>query len=134
MLKKGDVISYPYRWLREAEANRSADGAKERPCALVAAVTLKDRRTFVFLCAISSKPPSPGQVAIEIPALERRRAGLDRYPSAWVYVDETNLDVLGESWYFAPDAEPIGSFSQKFLSRVAVAAEAHSNGRVVKRR
>jgi len=133
LLKRGDVVVYPYRWLGEAQRDRSEDGAKERPCALIAALTLKDGSTVAFLCAISSKPPASDQVAIEAPALERKRAGLDRYPQAWVYVSELNRDVLGASWYIAPDADPLGSFSARFLSRVATAVAGHVQGRIVNR-
>lgn len=133
MLKLGDVILYPYRWAREADEARSEDGAKDRPCAFVAALIARDGTTVAFLCAISSKPPSPDQVALEVPPLERKRAGLSRYPQAWVYVSEINRDVLERSWYIPPDAQPIGSFSARFRSRLAAAVRTHAIGRIINR-
>jgi len=38
--------------------------------------------------AITSQPPRADQRALEVPATERRRAGLTRYPRAWIVVSE----------------------------------------------
>jgi hypothetical protein len=110
----GDIVIYPYRWANEAAADRSIDGAKERPCCLV--LRLLDG-TLIFL-AISSKPPATDQEALEIPQTERRRAGLGKYPHAWIYVGESNRDAdLGLSWYLEPQKPP-GAFSPAFLTTV----------------
>jgi hypothetical protein len=110
----GDIIAYPYRWAAEAAEDRSIDGAKERPCCLV--IRLLDG-TLIFL-AISSKPPGADQEALEVPQIERRRAGLGKYPQAWIYIGESNRDAdLGLSWYLEPQ-KPMGSFSPAFLATV----------------
>ncbi len=38
LFKPGEIIVYPYRWLGEAQAGRSPDGAKDRPCCVVVSV------------------------------------------------------------------------------------------------
>lgn len=73
----------------------------------------------LLLLAISSQPPSPEQIAMEIPDTERRRAGLSRYPRAWIVVSEYNYDVAEESWYFEPNRPALGTFSAPFLRQVA---------------
>ena len=113
----GDVVAYPYRWAAEAEEDRSIDGAKERPCCLL--LRLLDG-TLIFL-AISSKPPRDQQEAVDIPPIERRRAGLGKYPQAWIYVSESNRDAdLGLSWYLEPQ-KPMGALSPAFLTTVKLA-------------
>lgn len=87
---RGSIIIYPYLWLRQA-ASGETEGRKDRPCCLLLAV--KDQGTgehHMMLLAISSQPPSADQRAIEIPAIERRRAGLSRYPAAWIVTSEFN--------------------------------------------
>jgi hypothetical protein len=116
----GDVIVYPYRWAGERSQARAVDGAKDRPCCLVLTTIDKNGREIILLAAISSKPPRGDQAAIKVPDIERRRAGIDRYPDAWVYVDEVNQDRPADSWYLQPQT-PLGAFSRSFLSKVSVA-------------
>ena len=127
----GAVIVYPYRWASEAAEGRSVDGAKERPCCLV--TRLLDQS--LLLLAISSKPPAEDQEAIEIPPIERRRAGLGKYPQAWIYIGESNRDAdIGVSWYLEPQ-KPMGSFSPAFLTTIkqAFRASVAKGGSVVSR-
>ncbi len=63
----GDVIVYPYRWLEEARAERSPDGAKHRPCCVVVSVTDSRGETTILLTPISSKAPRAGQAALPVP-------------------------------------------------------------------
>lgn len=85
---------------------------------------VKDGRaglTHLALLAISSKPPTPQQAALEIPEMERRRAGLDTASRAWVYVSEWNYDIAERSFYLAPAEQPLGNFTPRFLALVAKA-------------
>jgi hypothetical protein len=131
----GDILLYPYRWRREADRNRSIDGAKDRPVCMVIRSTDAQGRPVVLLAPISSKPPQPGQSALEIPEIERRRAGLERYPRAWITVDEANADFdLGLSVYLEPQT-PLGRFSRPFLRVVAEQMRQNIRiGRLVSRR
>ncbi len=130
----GDVILYPYRWVEEAVAGRSVDGAKDRPCCLVVTTTNARGQQIIFLAPISSKPPRAGQLALLVPELERQRAGLDRHAEAWIYVDEVNQDRPEDSWCLEPQA-PLGAFSRAFFSKVAAAISRNARaGRIVARR
>ncbi len=133
-LKRGDVIAYPYRWARDMARANAPEGGKDRPCCLVLTITSDEGREVMFLAAISSKAPHADQAAIEIPDTERRRAGLTRYPQAWIYVDELNRDEPARSWYLEP-REPLGAFSKNFLAKVAGELRQRMTGiKVVKRR
>ena len=114
------MISYPYRWAREAAAHRAVDGTKARPCGVVVAAVTTSGQTHLLLAAISSKPPHADQEALALPEIERRRAGLDPSREAWIYVNEANEDVEGVSVYLT--GEPaIGAISRAFLEQVKAA-------------
>lgn len=114
--RAGDVWRYDYLWRRQHEAGET-EGRKTRPVALVAAIAGQDGRTNLFILPITSKPPTGGRMAIEIPRIERRRAGLDDIP-LWVMIDEYNHDILDASFYFDPNGR-IGRFSAAAQERIA---------------
>jgi hypothetical protein len=118
MPNKGSVIAYPYLWARQQKAGET-EGRKARPVCLV--LKLRDLKRDVhhlMLVAITSKPPSDNQVAVEVPDTERVRAKLTRYPRAWILVSEYNYDIAEESWYFEGSEEIIGTFSDPFVRQV----------------
>jgi hypothetical protein len=78
----------------------------------------------LVLVAITSQPPSKHQSTLEIPDTERRRAGLTRYPRAWIIVSEYNYDIAERSYYYEPNTPPLGAFSAAFLREVASALRA----------
>ena len=85
---QGSVILYPYLWVSQRDDGET-EGRKKRPTCLV--LRLDDPGHAVhhlILLAISSQPPRPDQIAIEVPDTERRRAGLSRSPRAWIVVSE----------------------------------------------
>ncbi|MCE3289822.1 MAG: hypothetical protein K0R83_1834, partial [Caulobacter sp.] len=127
---RGSVIVYPYLWLRQAQAGET-EGRKDRPCCL--SLAIEDSRTgehHLMLLAISSQPPSGDQKAIEIPATERRRAGLTRYPAAWIVTSEFNYDIAERSFYFDPSLPALGRFSAEFLKLVAQAVQTNRARRI----
>ena len=133
-LAAGEVIVYPYRWVEERDADRSQDGVKDRPCCVVVTATTSSGAILIFLAPVSSKPPRVGQTALPIPALERKRAGLERYPDAWIYVDEVNTDRPATSWYLEPQT-PLGAFSKSFLAKISSEIRMHVRAdRIVARR
>ena len=96
--------------------------------------TTSSGATFIFLAPVSSKPRRAGQTALRVPALERKRAGLERHPDAWVYVDEVNTDRPATSWYLEPQS-PLGTFSKSFLARISSEIRKHVRAdRIVARR
>ena len=62
----GLVIRYCYLWMREHEEGRE-EGAKDRPCAIVMAVTDEDGEWNVLVLPITHSPPPNPADAIEIP-------------------------------------------------------------------
>lgn len=97
----GSVIRYSYLWSHEVEATSVEDGRKDRPCALVAAVRLKDGRDLVYVLPITSRRPVDAAEGIEIPSIPRRRLGLQDAP-CWIVVTELNRFV-----WPGPDLRPV---------------------------
>jgi len=118
---QGSIVVYPYLWRRQHEAGET-EGRKTRPVCLVLAVRDEARGlTHLALLAITTQPPIAGQAALQIPETEKRRAGLADWKSAWITVGEYNYDILEHSFYFDVNSPPLGSFSARFLGKVAVA-------------
>jgi len=82
------VLCYAYLWARE-HLGGIEEGAKDRPCAIVAARQLIAGRVVVSVVPITHTPPSGPDEAIEIPPAIKVYLGLDDLPS-WVVVIETN--------------------------------------------
>jgi hypothetical protein len=127
---RGSVVTYPYLWLRQSLAGET-EGRKERPCCLLLAIeTPATQEHHLMLLAISSQKPSPDQEAIEVPAIERRRAGLSRYPGAWIVTSEFNYDIAERSFYYDPSLPVLGRFSAEFLKLVAQTVQSRRARRV----
>ena len=121
---QGSVITYPYLWAAQRDAGET-EGRKVRPVCLVLRVHDPEQKLHhLVLLAITSRPPSRNQHALEIPDMERRRAGLTRYPRAWIIVSEYNYDIAERSYYYEPQTSPLGTFSMAFLREVASALRA----------
>lgn len=69
---------------------------------------------LVLFFPITTKQPERDRFAFEIPAIEKRRAGLDADRHLWIIMDEFNSDVIGHSFYLEPEP-PIGRFSKAFF-------------------
>lgn len=95
----GLVIRYAYLWVDEHAAGQE-EGRKDRPVAVVLAVTSAPGITRVVVAPITHTPPS-GQDAVEIPPDTKRRLGLDDDRS-WVVLEEVNIF----SWP-GPDIRPV---------------------------
>ncbi len=110
----GDLWRYDYLWRWQHEVGET-EGRKSRPVAFVAVVAGRDGMTNLFILPITSMPPAPDRLAMEVPPIERRRAGLDDMP-LWIMLDEYNHDLLEQSFYFDPSAR-IGAFSTAFQQK-----------------
>jgi len=118
-LRRGDIVSYPYLWRWQAEENPHREhGDKDRPVCMILTLTDQKGFTHILLLPISSRPPSDGQEAIEIPALELRRSKLTAYERGWITVSECNYDVMELSYYLDSRQKPLGRFSEAFLEKV----------------
>jgi hypothetical protein len=96
----GLVIRYSYLWASE-HARGQEEGVKNRPCAVVVASTDEAGGPIVTVLPISHTPPSDRLLAVEIPAVTKRRLGLDDDRS-WVVLTEANRFV-----WPGPDLRPL---------------------------
>lgn len=96
----GLVIRYSYLWTSEARAGRE-DGVKDRPCAIVLAITVAQDRKRVIVLPITHTAPQPPDEGIELPLAVKTRLGLD-HERSWVIVSEGN-DFI----WPGPDLRPL---------------------------
>ena len=111
-IQTASVIRYPYLWAREAHKGET-EGRKERPVAVGVRLPRPEGDLILFF-PISTKQPEPARFSAEIPAIEKRRAGLDTDLRLWIILDEFNTDRVGRSFYLEPEP-PIGRLSKAFF-------------------
>jgi hypothetical protein len=99
----GNLIAYEYLWHSQRGARE--DGVKTYPVALIFAKRTVLGNTFAYAVAISHKPPSATERAIEVPRKLKRHLGLDEEPS-WIYTDQVN-----EFTWPGPDLRPADRLS-----------------------
>jgi hypothetical protein len=103
----GLVISYAYLWADRAEQGHE-EAEKSRPCAIILSTADAAGATIVMALPITHTPPRPDNAGIEIPAVTRKRLGLDDEP-CWVMVSELNRFV-----WPGPDLRPIPGLADRF--------------------
>jgi hypothetical protein len=86
--KAGMVIRYAYLW-RDEHARGLEEGAKDRPCAVLLAVTGEGGDRKVVVLPVTHTPPRDPRHAVEIPGATKRRLGLDDDRS-WIVITEAN--------------------------------------------
>ena len=131
----GDIWRYPFLWETEQKAGNE-EGRKPRNTALAAVVPVSEKSTHLYLLAITGTEPRKGQDALEIPAMEIRRAGMTEYKRLWIILDEYNRDELHKSYYFEPNNQ-VGAFSRAFVKVMSgrfAAAIRHKSSKAVDRR
>ncbi|MFF0946314.1 hypothetical protein ACFYE9_01145 [Rhizobium leguminosarum] len=117
--RPGEVITYPYLWAWQQQRGET-EGRKQRPvCVVIAIRSASDGNTHLVLLAITTQSPEVGRVALEIPDIERRRAGLGDLKQSWIVVDEYNYDIVERSWYIEPHQAVLGRFSKSFMMKIA---------------
>jgi hypothetical protein len=87
--KPGLIIRYAYLWKREADAGL-VEGVKDRPCAVVLAVTRQKESTRVVVAPITHSQPEDEAQAVKLTTATRRRLGLDEEEN-WVITSEVNV-------------------------------------------
>lgn len=87
-LQPGLVISYQYLWAREHDAGH-VEGAKARPCAIVAARQVIQNRDIATVVPITHSAPRERESSIEIPRTIKFHLGLDEAHS-WIVLTEVN--------------------------------------------
>ena len=110
-LKTGTVLLYPFLWSREYGQGEES-GRKDRPVAVAFNLGHK-----IGLVPITSKAPRTDERGIEIPEIEKQRAGVDVMKLLWVIPTEMNIDDPAHSYYLEPDSI-IGQFSAVFMERL----------------
>lgn len=98
----GLVIRYSYLWRHEHNRGR-ADGAKDRPVAVVLTVRRAGGNLVVYVAAITHRRPADPERGVPLPAKLKRHLGLDAEPS-WIIADEVNRFV-----WPGPDLRPISA-------------------------
>jgi hypothetical protein len=66
------VIRYSYLWAEEHKCGQE-EGVKDRPCAVILVTLNEDSQRVVTVLPISHAPPADPNLAVEIPALVKRR-------------------------------------------------------------
>ena len=112
LIATASVIRYPYLWAREA-GHGETEGRKDRPVAVGVRMPQPDGDLVLFF-PITTKQPEASRFAAEVPAIEKRRAGLDADRRLWIIFDEFNTDIVGNSFYLEPEP-PLGQFSKAFF-------------------
>ncbi len=96
------VIRYAYLWRSEHERGLE-EGAKDRPCAVLLAVTDEAGDRKVVVLPVTHTPPRDPTLAVEIPPATKRRLGLDDARS-WIVIAEANRFT-----WPGPDLRPMKS-------------------------
>lgn len=96
----GLVVSYAYLWHAEHREGR-VEGRKDRPCALVLSHRDEGGDRIVAVVPVTHRVPRRPEEAVEIPAVVKRRLGLDEARS-WIVVSEINRFV-----WPGPDLRPV---------------------------
>jgi len=85
----GLVIRYAYLWLDDHRQGRE-EGSKDRPCAIILTVREDEEDgQRVWVVPVTHSPPGDATAGIEIPAVVKKRLGLDTERS-WIVLSETN--------------------------------------------
>ncbi|MDX0633774.1 hypothetical protein [Sinorhizobium medicae] len=98
------------------EPRGETEGRKDRPVVLALLLRNRNDDLLVLMVPVTSVPQQ-GPYSIEVPDIEKRRAGLDPHMSLWIVVDEANEDIPAKSFYFEPENR-IGKFSSSFTKQV----------------
>lgn len=117
----GRVLRYAYLWRQEADTSRE-EASKDRPCVIVLTALDASGRTHVVVVPITHRPPDDPADAIEIPAITKRRLGLDEARS-WIVVIEVNQFVwpgpdLRPDPRLGPESAAIGTLPPRFFALV----------------
>lgn len=112
-IQSGCVIRFSYLWARQAAQGETA-GRKDRPTAVGFRLLRAKGEDLLVLFPITSQPPQPDRFAVEIPEMEKRRAGLNSSLRLWIIFDEYNTDIIGQSFHLEP-LPPLGQFSKAFF-------------------
>jgi hypothetical protein len=95
----GLVVRYSYLWANE-HARGQEEGVKDRPCAVILVTEDDAGERVVTVLPITHSAPADPELAVEIPAVVKRRLRLDDDRS-WVVLTEANRFI-----WPGPDLRP----------------------------
>lgn len=130
----GEVFRYSFLWKRERMQGET-EGRKVRPTCVAVTMQLKAGETQLFIVPITTRPPAPDRLALSVPPLEAKRAGLDAAKPCWIMLDELNFDIFERSYDFE-DRTPLGAFGRSFtaqVKRLVLAAAKSGSAALIKR-
>ena len=106
------VIRFRYLWAR---SRAWRDGGPEGSSGRRGGAYLPaERRGRAGLVSDHQPTAAQDRFAVEIPEMEKRRAGLDAAVRLGMILDEYNQDIIGQSFYLEPEP-PLGRFSKAFF-------------------
>ncbi len=85
----GLVIRYSYLWENQ-HLEGLEEGTKDRPCAIILAITNDEGKQRVVVLPVTHSQPSDMDLAVELPAAVKNSLGLDDDRS-WVIISESNV-------------------------------------------
>ena len=88
-LTTGAVLRYPFLWVSQA-ARGETEGRKPRPTV----VGFRIDGNVLLLFSVTTLQSDASRISIEVPDMEKRRAGLDADRRCWIMLDEINEDRL----------------------------------------
>ncbi len=112
----GEVWRYPYVWARQDAAGET-EGRKHRPCAVALLTRNAQDEPVVLFVPLTTQPQDGNPYAIEVPEIEKRRAGLQSHIRVWAVLSEHNLDAYERSFYLEP-ASRMGAFGMSFVKQM----------------
>lgn len=124
MFEPFDVVEFNYLWSHQDD-RKEETGRYARPVCVVVKTS-----SAYFLFPITTVEPNSANGAVEIPAIERKRAGLKK--RCWLISTEYNY-VPHDALYDFASTQRLGSFSQAFMRKMALAIKAHAPARAIKR-
>jgi hypothetical protein len=111
----GTILKYPYVW-------RGSPGTQEpklRTACLLFKKVLATGNTAIVIVSISDMPGPAPDFCIAVPPHEMERGGLSAFRSAFVQLDQYNVDQVENSFHYNPAAPVMGQFSEPFVATLA---------------
>ena len=115
-LQLGSVVQYAYLW--QHERLKGVEYPKDRPVCLVLKLEAGQGMYHYALAAISDQKPKDPRDGLEIPITEIKRGGLNVSRTAYIHLNELNLDSTYNSAALFYRMPTKGRFSGVFVQKI----------------